>query len=361
MQTCMSISAADLRYNAQAVIDFVKTPVIAVIKCNGYGVTIEHAAKAWYDCGVRFFAVSEPDEVFALDKLGLDDIKVLLMTPVADTDTLQKLLKLGTILTVSSYEKAQFYANNAGEFEISAHLKIDTGMGRFGIRYNDFDELMKVYSAEKINFCGIFSHFAQSFEKEFKSTKTQFEKFNETLEFLNKNQIDVGTRHIANSCAALRFTETRLDAVRIGSALVGRLMVKTPLDLKKVGKIKARVVDVKTLQKGDTTGYAMIVKATKPTKCAVVAIGSRHGLGVVRKNDNHRFIDLLRNFYKALKEHKKPLSLYCNNTRYNVFGRIGNQFTLVDVTGSDVKSGDIFTADVNVLTIDDIVPRIIEN
>ena len=360
MQTCMTVSMSDMQYNAQTVIDYVKTKVIAVVKCNGYGVKIENAVRAWYDCGVRFFAVAEPFEAMQIANMRLPDAQILLMSPVADTQTLTELLSENVILTVVSPQNARFYSENCGEYAVRAHLKIDTGMGRFGVRYDDKQTLLDVYKVQGIEYTGIFTHFAVSFEKEYQKTKIQLEKFLSSVDFLIENNIDVGLRHCANSCAAIRFPETRLDAVRIGSALVGRLMCKTSLTLKKVGFIKTRAVDVRILKKGDTTGYAMISKLKKDTKCAVLPLGYRHGFGLTRANDNMRFVDLLRNIYHNLREYKHPLTVNFQGKRLKVVGRIGNQYTLVDVSNLDAKPGDIYTADVNVLMIDDIVERIVE-
>lgn len=361
MQTCMTVSAGDLRFNAKAVKDYVGTEVIAVVKCNGYGVTIEYAVAAWYAVGVRFFAVSEPEEALAIRSLGYHDVRILLMSPVSDPLTLTQMLSNDIILTVTSAEKARFYVENCAEYRnIKAHVKVDTGMGRFGVRYDDTEQLNTVYAVNGIEYTGIFSHFAMSFEPKYNRTKCQLQRFLQATQYLQDSGINVGTRHIANSCAAIRFPETRLDAVRIGSALVGRLMTKTDLELKKVGFVRARVVDIKTLKKGDTTGYAMIAKIKRETKCAVVAIGYREGYGLTRANDNMRFVDLIRNIYHALREYKVPPVMYYQSKRLKVIGRIGNQYTLVDITDTDIKQGDIISADVNVLMVDSLVSRVSE-
>ena len=357
MQTWLSVSASDLRYNAKTAIEYVNVPVIAVVKCNGYGMTTEYAARAWYDCGVRFFAVAEPNEAEELRELGYDDVEILLMSPVADVETLNSMLDCNVILTVTSAEKARFYVENSNGKKIRSHVKVDTGMGRFGVRYDEFESLKAIYDVDGIDYCGIFSHFALSFEPTYNKTKIQFEKFQKALKYLADNNINVGTRHIANSCAAIRFPETRLDAVRLGSALIGRLMRPTDLPLKRVGEFKARVIDIRTLKTGDTTGYAMIAKAKKDTRCAVVAAGFRHGFGMELTDDRMRFADLLRNIRRCLRKFKKPEIMYWNGKPLKVVGRIGNQSALVDISNYDVKSGDILTANVNVLMIDDIVKR----
>mgnify|MGYP002520487734 CR=1 FL=1 len=90
-----------------------------------------------------------------------------------------------------------------------------------------------------------------------KQDKEQFEKE------LENCGIAVGMRHIASSAAALRFPETWLDAVRVGSALVDGLLCGVPVKLQKAHVCKARVVAVKALQKGDMAVFSIILPAFK--------------------------------------------------------------------------------------------------
>ena len=360
MQNCIMISKADLDYNVHTVLEAVQTPVIAVVKCNGYGITMQYAMAAWYNAGVRFFAVSEPAEALTIRELGYKDVQILLMAPVFDPPTLQLLLANDIILTITSAHCAVFAVENSGGYPIQAHVKIDTGMGRFGTRYDNIQELLAIYAVEGIRYSGIFSHFAISFEPQYQKTKQQLDLFLSAIRQLEAAGIQVGTKHIANSCAAFRFPETRLDAVRIGSALVGRLMVPCGVHLKKIGSLRARVVDIVQLKKGDTSGYAMIAKLKKDTTAAVVAVGYRQGFGITRCNENRRLLDMLRNIYHAIREYKKPAYLYHGKDRLPVVGRIGNQYTLVDITGKSLDVNAILSADINLLLADSLVDRVLE-
>ncbi|MBQ5794539.1 MAG: hypothetical protein IIW14_00950 [Kiritimatiellae bacterium] len=107
--------------------------------------------------------------------------------------------------------------------------------------------------------------------------------------------MQVGTRHIANSCAALRFPETRLDAVRVGSALVGSLIAESPVPLKTPHVFKAQVVALKELKKGDTMGYASVYKAKKDMTVAVVAALTSIGHESVAPVESFAFTVPLRN------------------------------------------------------------------
>ncbi|MBQ2676410.1 MAG: alanine racemase [Clostridia bacterium] len=356
MQNRMTVKKSDIDFNVKSVIDYVKTPVIAVVKCNGYGISMEYAIKAWYENGVRFFAVSEPIEALQIRELGYSDVDILLMSPVYDEDILKKLLQNNVILTVTSKQCAMT-ATSVGDYNVRAHVKVETGMGRFGAGYDAVDELEAIYNVKGIKYEGIFSHFALSFEKEYNQTKVQLDKFLQAVKHLQDRGIDVGMRHIANSCAAIRFPDTRLDAVRVGSALVGRLITKTALPLRKVGFMEADVVDITTLKKGQTSGYSMLYRAKSDVTAAVISLGYRQGLGLTRQNDSFRFIDVIRSVYHDIRGYKKQPVVKINGKSYNVLGRVGNQYTLIDVSGSDVRIGDKAVCDVNVLMVDTAVER----
>jgi len=345
----LEISREDLRANARAVCEYVGTPVIGVVKCDGYGVSGPEAAAAWVEAGVGTLAVSEPAEALALRAAGFTEQDILLLAPVADEALLEALLEAGVILTVSGPGSARLYAEHAGERAVRVHAAVDTGMGRFGSRWTDVEELLEVYRTEGIQVEGIFSHFAVSFEEGNQRTKLQLERFLSAVSALEAQGVSVGIRHIANSCAALRFPETRLDAVRVGSALIGRLPVKTPLTLRKVGTFKALAVDRRILKKGDTTGYASVCKMKKDTDAAVVAIGRHHGFGLVKRPEKLRALDLLRAVKQALDLYRHPPCVRFGDRVLPVVGRIGTQYTLFDAAGTALKPGDCVTAEPDML------------
>ena len=339
----LEISRKVLRDNAAAVRAYVGCPVIGVLKCDGYGVSLWEAAQAWKSCGVTMFAVSEPHEALALREAGVDG-DILLLSPAADSETLNDLLEEEIILTVTGLETARFYSENARTRPIRAHVAIDTGMGRFGVRWTDIGQLKAVYAMPGFHFEGIFSHFSASFEKRYKRTKRQLDRFLTVTDALTQAGFAVGARHIANSCAALRFPETRLDAVRIGSALIGETCAKVPIDLRPAGLFKAQVVDRKAFESGDTTGYASVCRVKRSTDAVVVAIGHENGFGFHKSPDNLRWRDLAAYFYHVLQGYlHRPYIMYGNKRLY-LIGRVGNQYTLFNAAGTDIHPGEYVSA-----------------
>lgn len=344
----LEISTDVLARNARTVVDAVNVPVIGVVKFDGYGVTLPVAARAWQAAGVTMFAVSESWEALALRQAGFTE-DILLMAPVADKQVLESLLEQDIILTVSDMQNAKFYSENRGDCTARVHVKVDTGMGRFGVRWTDTAQLITIYNVEGLRFEGIFSHFGKSFEKKYRLTKQQLNRFLAAVKALEAAGISVGMRHIANSCAALRFPETRLDAVRVGSALVGALLAPVPVKLETAHTFKAQVVARKTLKKGDTMGYASVCKAKRDMTAIVVNVGQTHGFGMTGQPDPYPLLDLAVYIYHLLQGYKNQPRAVAGGKSLPLIGRVGSQYTLFDATGTDVQPGDYVTVRVPLL------------
>lgn len=344
----LEISREALRYNADAVRRYVDCPVIGVLKCDGYGASIVEAAAAWKNGGATMFAVSEPQEALLLREAGFCD-DILLLSPVADAETLNDLLDERIILTVTSVETARFYSRHMHQHPIRAHVAVDTGMGRFGVRWSDMEQLKSLYDLPDFCLEGIFSHFSASFEKTYRLTKKQLERFLRVTDALTMAGYCVGMRHIANSCAALRFPETRLDAVRIGSALIGEVCAKVPIALRPAGVFKAQVVDRKFFLRGDATGYASVCRVKRDTQAVVVALGHENGFGYLKSPDNFRLRDLAVYIYRVIQARfHRPYIMYGDQRLY-LIGRIGSQYSLFDAAGTGIHPGEYVTTKAHML------------
>lgn len=342
----MEISKKALLRNAQTICCQVQVPVIAMLKCDGYGLSIPEAAKVWQAVGSSFFGVAQPQEALALRASGFQE-DILLTSPVSDVETLNELIHQNIILTVTGLKNAEFYSLYANRFPIRVHVALDTGMGRFGVHWSDAQQLSAIYDLNGFSFEGIFSHFSQSFEPSYNQTRLQLDRFLTAIDALAAQNIAVGLRHIANSCAALRFPEARLDAVRIGSALVGRLCCQSPIPLVPVGTFKAQIVDVKQLRKGDVTGYGSLCKIKKDTTAIIVAIGRENGFGVMDVPDPLPLRFRLIHWFRLLKK-SRPCVNYRGQS-LPLIGRIGTQYTLFDAAGLQLQPGSYVTAKVPLL------------
>ncbi len=358
MNKYIAISQKDLKYNADRLTECMDVPIIAVVKCNGYGLGIDLAVRTWYESGVRFFAVSEPEEALAIRKLGYEDAEILLLAPTWDAETVRALYEANVIMTVTDAECARFLASVCEGARV--HVKVNVGMGRFGLKYTRVSEIALIYQQEGLRFEGIFAHFPQSFAEDSAVTMQQLEHFNRLTEQLKEQGIEVGMRQIANSCGALKYPEARLDAVRIGSALTGRLPGKVPCTLKRIGILKAQIADVTELEAGDTSGYSMVCKIKEKTNAAVVTAGYTDGWGVERHIPALCKTDVLRNMYHALREGVTRRTVTWQGRKLKVLGRIGTQYTVIDRGNSELKPGDWVEIEINMMLADSSLPRVPE-
>lgn len=292
-----------------------------------------------------------------LRKNGIKE-EILLLSSTCLKEEVQSLIENNIILTIGSVESAKIANEIASEKnkKIKAHLKIDTGFGRYGFVYTEKDEILKTIKQNlNIEFEGIFTHFSIAFYDE-KITKEQFEKFMNVVKFLEENNIKFKLKHACNSSAFVKFPEMHLDAVRVGSAFVGRLSVENKIGVKKIGTLESKVAEVRTLPANFNIGYSNIYLTKKETKVAIIPVGHSDGYNVSSNRDMFRKVDKLRYILNDIKGFfkKQYLKVNINNKNYKLAGRLGMYHSTV-IVDDDVKVGDKAIYDVNPIYID---PRI---
>ena len=350
------VESADVRKNLDNIKKRAGTAeVIAVLKGNGYGLGLIQMAAACREAGITRFAVTEIDDVRALREAGFQDAWILMLRPTADSDEVHRLLDLGAVLTVSSQDDAAVLNGIAAQRgqKAEAHIKIDTGMGRYGFLPNEIDKILSVYSyMDSIAVTGIYTHLHSAFCNK-KQTLQQAESFREVLSAITAAGYNPGLTHISNSAALLRFPELTMGAVRVGSAILGRLSFKGSYGLKRVGTCEATVEELRWLPKGHTCGYGAAWKAKKPTRTAVLSVGWYHGFGCEMGNDIFRPRDQLRKMLSAFKGliFRKSIYVTINGKRCRVLGHIGMLHTVCDVSGVKCSLGDKAVLNVNPLLL----------
>ena len=335
--------------------------VIAMIKGNGYGLGLCEFAKCLCMNGIDFLAVSTLDEAVKLAKCNLDT-PIMLLSPICNVEEAKIAADNDIIMTISSAESAMaadIAAKNKNK-TLKIQLAIDTGFGRFGFLYNNMSEAAKIIlSLEKCEIVGCFSHFSDAFSKSSTHTTAQFNRFCSAVQDLSLRGIDVKMRHICNSSAFLKYNNMHLDAVRIGSAFLGRVLVKNELQLEKIAYLESEICEIKTLPPGYNIGYANTYKTKKETKIAVIPVGYMDGFGVVKKDDTYRFFDCARYIYHNVCSIFKDMRTYVKikNTPCPILGRISMFNIVADVSGKDVFCGDKVVLECNPILIDSAVVR----
>jgi alanine racemase len=248
----IAIDLGALRRNVVRLLDVLDgSELWAVVKANGYGHGAVDCARTALDAGATALCVATLGEALEL-RPELPSARLLVMGPVDDVRAARE-------------ARVELCVDRVVPEGIPVHVKLDTGMGRWGVR-----ELVTPWR----DVVGLMTHFA---------TADSDEAFvHEQLErFLAVTAGHAGlTRHAANSAATLRFPETHLDAARCGVALYGLspFGADPAADgLEPVLGWRSELATVKQLASGESTGYGRRFVAEAPTWIGLVPVGYADG------------------------------------------------------------------------------------
>jgi alanine racemase len=358
------INREDLRKNIENIQRKVEVPVIGVLKGDGYGLGMLQLAQQLQLCDVNWFAVTEVNDALALRSYGFEEQHILVMRSTSIDSEVQTLLETKAVATIGSYDAAVKLNNLAEQAGViaEAHLKLDTGMGRYGFLPSEFDRILNVYTCFKnLHITGIYTHFSSSFAAK-KITIAQLDQLLHVVDLLKQSEVDPGMVHAANSTAALRFPETRLDAVRIGSAFTGRSHVKGRSGLVKIGALKSCVIETRWLPAGHSIGYGGGFVTKRPTEIAVIPVGYIDGFAMEKTRDLFRVRDCLRYLFHDFKLllKRKSLTITVAGVKVPVLGHVGMCHTTVDITNMNIHVGDEAVFDLSPLVVSPNVEKIYE-
>jgi alanine racemase len=253
--------------------------LIAVVKAGGYGHGALPAAKAALGGGATSLAVATIEEARELGAIVPPE-EILVMGGIT-VEQARPAAAGGWCIAVSSRQLAAALAD-AGEM-VPVHLKIDTGMGRFGCSPEEALGLARfIDQTPGLRLAGTWTHFACS-EADDAMTRRQFELFTETVKTFD---VDPGLRHACNSMGAYNHPDFALEAVRCGIATYGCEWPGTEPAL----ALRSVVTHVKTIEAGGTVGYGATWKASGKTRVATVAIGYADGVHRARSNRGHALV-----------------------------------------------------------------------
>lgn len=331
-----------------------ETIIWGVVKGDGYGLGCTKLASILASHGINYFAVTQVREAERLRLSGLDSAEILMMDCTCDRPQIQRLLNQRAVLTVGSHEDAEAINICAHERGIKAqvHVKVDTGMGRFGFLPSQVEQIAEVYHKyPNLDVTGIYTHFNDSSEEE--PTWRQFKQFQKLLEKLRQRDIDPGMVHCCNSSAFWKYPQMHCDAVRIGSGVLGRLTLSQPTGLEKLGYCQSAVEAVRTLPAGHGVGYGAGYITKRTTRTAVIPVGYINGFAVDRGYDLWRPVDCIRGILRYVKALLKKRALYVqvNGKSCRVLGHVGMVNMVVDVTDCPCKPGDPVRVEINPLVL----------
>jgi alanine racemase len=281
--TWAEIDLDAIAYNARELKQLVgeKTELMAVVKANAYGHGAVPVAEAALGNGASRLAVHRTLEGVQLRQAGIT-APVLIMgyTLPAQAGTI---VRWDLTPTVNTLEQAQALSAAALHQEkvLPIHVKVDTGLGRFGLLTDEVAGFVQAISKlPGLILEGIYTHFALADASDKAYTLQQFGIYLGVVKRLEEVGFAIPIKHVAGSAAALDLPEMHLDMVRCGITLYGLRPsneVEPTIPLHPAMFLKSRVARVRTLPAGSCISYGCTYTTSEPTRVALVPVGYGDG------------------------------------------------------------------------------------
>ena len=354
----VEVDVAAIEENVAAIQAFVgpDTGVMGIVKADGYGHGLILAAKAVLAGGACMLGVAIPEEVALLRAAGID-VPVLIIG-CSLPEQAEDILRLGAAAVVSYPEAAQAFADAARALGMTArlHVKVNTGMGRVGVRWTQaVDFIRRVAALPGVEVEGLMTHFATADYEDQTSVRTQLARFQEVIDGAAAHGIRPRYCHCANSAAITFLPESHYNLVRPGLIIYGlppmpmasdippetgypgtHVPTKRvdyarertedtrdrylPITLRPSLALKARAVQVYQLPAGDAVGYNLTYRARRDSTFALLPLGYADGMSRALSNRGWVLI---------------------HGQRAPIAGRVSMDQTIIDITDiPNVAVGD---------------------
>ena len=332
------------------------TDVLGVVKADAYGHGLLPAARAVLAGGATMLGVAIPEEAELMRAAGIT--APLLILGCSLPEQAAEIIPLNVSVVVSYLAAAESLsaAAQAANICVKVHIKINTGMGRVGVRWNEALQLIKMVSSlPNVEIEGLMTHFATADYEDHTSVNTQLSRFKQVIAAAAEIGINPRYLHCANSAAISFLPTTHFNLVRPGLIIYGlppvpmasdippetghealcppskrldyarQRTVETsdrylPIKLQPALSLKARVVQLSHLPAGDAVGYSLTYRTTRDSKFAILPLGYADGMSRVLSNRGW---------------------ILLHGCRAPIAGRISMDQVIVDVTDiPDVAVGD---------------------
>ncbi len=287
----VEVNSASLRHNFSAVKSIVPKDahIMAVVKANAYGAGAIKASEIFLQEGANYLGVATLDEALELrSHFSKTPILILGYSPNSNASML---IDNDLSAMIFSLEQAEVFSQMAlkSQKRLKVHLKIDTGMHRLGLEPNfkSIEIIKKIRALKGLEIEGIFTHLSNADANIKTHAKNQMKAFNAFLEQLLDQKIEFQYRHAYNSAGILSLcngNENRLlNLYRPGIMLYGfypsnGMKESCPTILKNVISLKARIVQIRSVKKGEFIGYGEHFYTNEETLVGVLALGYADGL-----------------------------------------------------------------------------------
>jgi len=324
--TWVEISRSAFNHNISTLKSAIDSRELAVVvKANAYGHGMkEIASLAMQHQQVDWLCVAFASEALTLHAAGIS--KPILVMSCIDTDPAQ-LVGTNIHLMVDEYETAKQLQElgQAHRYSFPVHIKIDTGLSRFGVLVEDAAQFItQLQQLSHIRIAGIYSHFSESDKQDGTFTGQQIEQFKAVLNSLNKANIKIPHVHFSNSAAATTLDLPFCTLFRVGINAYGvwssphtreKTKARHPaMQLQPILTWKSRIISLKGVPANSFVGYSRAFQTKHPTKVAIIPIGYYDGYDIRFSNNG---------------------VVYCNGQIAPILGRVAMNATMIDVTDLD--------------------------
>ncbi|MCS6319653.1 MAG: alanine racemase, partial [Nitrospira sp.] len=289
--------------------------VLAVVKANAYGHGALELTRALQQLAVHRFGVATVDEGIALRQAGIHDA-IVVMGPTAPAQ-FAELITHRLIPVLYRTDMVQTFASavppDAAPYSI--HVKIETGMGRLGVRPHEMPDLAALPAFQaSLRLEGLMTHLADADNAETTHTEKQLAEFQQTLETLRQGGRSFPLIHAANSAGIIKYPASLYSLVRPGIMLYGYHTLSNAADAPELRPIltwRATIAHLHTIQPGDSVSYNRTFIAARQSRIAVLPVGYADG-------------------YNRLLSNRGMVLI--GGRRVPVVGRVCMDMTMVDVT-----------------------------
>ncbi len=258
--------------------------ILASLKADAYGHGALKVARTVLHNGASMLGVATVSEAAPLREAGIS--APILVFGYVPNWQMREAVYLGLTITLYSIESAQALSRAAQALRqtVKVHMKVDTGMGRLGIRAEHIAEVLKliheIRDLPHLDLEGIFTHFARADTHDQAHVRMQLTRFQDVLQSLEEEHIRPPLVHAANSAAIFSLPEAHFNMVRPGIALYGldpSSEVRLPVGFRPALSFKTQVAQVKTIPAGESISYGGSYITDRPTSVAILPVGYADG------------------------------------------------------------------------------------
>jgi alanine racemase len=261
---------------------------MAVVKADGYGHGAVEVSRVALKSGADYLGVAFPEEGQQLREAGIE--VPILVVGLIQPEEAYKVVRFHLSQAVASIELLEALNHEADKAStrVDVHVKLETGMGRIGIKPDDAVSFVrKAKSFKNLNFVGLFSHFSSADEKDKTFSMQQLQLFDQIINALKLAGIEVPQKHIANSAAILDIPESYYDMVRPGIMIYGLYPskeVSRSIELKPAMTFKTKITQVKVVPAGTPISYGRTFTTKRNTAIATLPVGYADGYSRLLSN-----------------------------------------------------------------------------